>query len=177
MILPLAYFGAPVLRKKGAPVQEITDEIRQIVSDMTETMNLKNGIGLAAPQVNHSIALFIIMTQTENEDDTLTPGHLNVFINPKITYHSEEVCLRSEGCLSIPKVYGDVWRPEKISIRYTTLEGNDVEEMYSGLNARIILHENDHINGVLFIDRMHPKERKKLEQQLFEIKKKFKSRD
>ena len=173
MKLPLAYYGNPILRKKGAPIESINDEIRQLVKDMIDTIIEHNGIGLAAPQVHRSLALFITSVPVEQPDGNWLPGELRVFINPKILSIAEEKSTRSEGCLSLPTIYAEVNRPVKIRIRATDLEGNDFEEEFSDLAARCIMHENDHINGVLFVDRVQGKERKELEPKLKEIKKKY----
>ncbi len=172
MKLPLAYYGDPILRKKAVPIKNITPEIKQLVADMIETMDETKGIGIAAPQVHHSLAIFVTRTPVEQEDGSFIDGPIvRVFINPKIQGYSQEVEEDSEGCLSIPRLYGEVIRPIKISVQATDLDGNTFTEDFTNLAARIIMHENDHINGVLFIDRMHGKERKELEPKLREIKK------
>lgn len=174
MKLTLAYYGNPVLRKKAERVIEITSELRQLVSDMEETMFAHDGIGLAAPQVHQSLALFIINVPTETEDeDKWLPGETRVFINPKILNHSEEEWLRGEGCLSIPGIFGVVSRPLHIKVEAMDLEGKIFVEEFSGLQARAIMHENDHINGALFIDRIRGKERQDMEPLLRNLKKKF----
>ncbi len=174
MKLPLAYYGDPVLRQKAAEVEGIDDELRQLVTDMIETMHGTNGMGLAAPQVHRSIRVFLVQQPIPGEDeDSWKPGTLRIFINPKILTYSEETWMRSEACLSIPGVYGDVERPIKIKVEYNDLEGNRLEQEFVGLEARIILHENDHINGVLYIDRVHGNERKRLEPILRMIKMKY----
>lgn len=173
MKLPLAYYGNPVLRKKAEPIKEISDEIRQLIKDMIETMDLADGIGLAAPQIQKSLALFITRVPVKISEDKWEPGTLRIFINPKILGHSVEEWESSEGCLSIPKVYGNVIRPYKIKVEAKDLEGQTFIEEFTGLEARCIMHENDHINGTLFIDRVHGKERKEIEPLLREIKKKF----
>lgn len=177
MKLPLAYYGNPILRKKTSRVNEITDEIRQLVSDMVETMHEYNGIGLAAPQVSRSLSLFITDVPIEidegKEEPRLEPGKLRVYINPKILSYSKEHWPRGEGCISIPGIYGEVVRPVSIIVEATNLDGKLFEEEYSWLEARAIMHENDHINGVLYIDRMHGKARKDMDRYLTAIKKKY----
>lgn len=173
MKLPIAYYGNPILRKKGARVDAITDELRQLVADMEETMMAHDGIGLAAPQVNHSIALFITRVAENTDEDRDAPCVTRVFINPKILEYSEEQWLRGEGCLSIPQVYATVSRPLRITVEATDMDGKRFTEEFKGLPARAIMHENDHINGVLFIDRVHGKEREELEPYLRFIKKNF----
>lgn len=173
MKLPLIYYGNPILRKKGARVEAITDELRQLVSDMEETLIAHEGYGLAAPQINHSIALFLTKVAENSDEDPNAPRNTRVFINPKILEYSQEEWLRGEGCLSIPQVYGTVSRPVSIKVEATDIEGNRFTEEFTGLPARAIMHENDHINGVLFIDRIHGKERQELEPYLRFIKKNF----
>lgn len=173
MKLPLAYYGNPVLRQKGARVDEINDELRLLVQDMVETMFAERGMGLAAPQVSRSIALFITHVPIEKGEDEWEEGPLRVFINPKIIERSDEEWILDEGCLSIPGVRGDVIRPITITIEYTDMMGERKTETYTGLEARCIMHENDHINGTLYIDRMDPKERKAIENHLRGIKKKY----
>lgn len=204
MELPLAYYGDPVLRKKVSPIAEITPEIRQLAQDMIETMRANNGIGLAAPQVHHSIALFVtevpvradgktddeINEEDEEEDDEgddeefdensesdrnngkWIAGPVKVYINPKILAYSDEQCTNDEGCLSIPKVFGPVTRPIAIKIKATDLEGKEFESELTWLEARCFMHENDHINGVLFVDRVQGKARTALEPKLKALKKK-----
>ena len=177
MKLDLAYLGNPILRKKGAKISKITPEIVQLVADMADTMIANNGIGLAAPQVNKSLALFItqvpIKVSDDPEDHEWEQGDLRVFINPKILDHGSDTWLRDEGCLSIPGVYGSVERPITILIQATDLDGNLFEEELSWLPARAFMHENDHINGILFLDRMEKEARRKLDQELAEVKKKY----
>lgn len=177
MIRPLAYYGNPVLRKKGARVEAITDELRELVRDMFETMHAHNGIGLAAPQISLSLTLFVTQVPHKVNDDPndnrWEEGVPKVFINPKILAFSEEHWTADEGCISIPGLYGNVTRPLKIKVTATNLDGETFEEELFGLDARCFMHENDHINGVLYIDRLESKERKKMEPKLNEIKKKY----
>lgn len=173
MQLPLAYYGDPILRKKCRRIEQIDDKLKQLVSDMEETMLIHNGAGLAAPQVHFSLALFITNVAEQAGPDEWMPGATRVFINPKILEYSNDEWLRGEGCLSIPEVFGHVYRPLHIKVEATNLEGSIFVEKFSGLLARAIMHENDHINGVLFIDRVRGKERQELESELRAIKKKF----
>ena len=122
-ILPLAYYGDPILRKVAEPVAKITDKIRALVQEMTETVDGCNGIGLAAPQVHHSIQLFIIRKPEESKSEQGKPGEVKVFINPTLSEPSSEKWTTSEGCLSIPSIHGDVERPKEITVDYTDLEG------------------------------------------------------
>ena len=171
MKLALAYYGAPILRQKGQKISAISDEIKQLVADMIETMEHHNGVGLAAPQVHRSLALFIAYGITNGEWDR---SKVRVFINPKIISTGDRMSVFSEGCLSIPKLHGNVERPDKVLISAQDLEGQEFTHEFVNLEARVFFHENDHINGVLFIDRIDNKERKLLEPALKEIKKKYK---
>lgn len=166
-LLPLAYYGAPVLRRKADEIAEITDEIKKLIEEMVETMDACNGVGLAAPQVHHSIRLFIMRKPIEDDKGKgYEKGELQVFINPKLSSPSKKVWVESEGCLSIPGLRADVERPFEITVEYTDLDGKRQVKKVSGWEAKIIMHENDHINGVLFIDRLGKKEREKLEPYL-----------
>lgn len=170
MILPLAYYGNPILRKKGARVEGIDDALRKLINDMVDTMNKYDGVGIAAPQVNHSLALFVTNAPKEGPDDTWLQGEVRVFINPKILEVNDELNIHSEGCLSIPKLYLDIERPTRVKVEYTNVNGERLTQEFSGYEARVILHENDHINGVLFIDRIKGKIRKEIEPKLRLIK-------
>lgn len=173
MKLRLAYYGDPILRKKCERIEPIPNDLKQFVLDMEETMNAHDGVGLAAPQVHRSIALFIINIPRQVGPNEWVPTMTRVFINPKILEYSEEEWLRGEGCLSIPEVYGTVSRPVKIKVEAFDLNGKHFIEEFSGIEARAIMHENDHINGVLFIDRIRGKERQELEPFLRNIKKNY----
>lgn len=173
MKLPLAYYGDSVLRKKTTPIQEIDDKIRQLVHDMEETMEANNGCGLAAPQIHQSISLFVTKIPRYIDEKTVLPGEFRVFINPKIVSYSPEVWCLDEACLSLPNLRGDVIRPVKVTFQATDLEGNTFVEEFVGFDARCMMHENDHLNGVLYIDRLSPKSKKEIEPLLREVKKKY----
>lgn len=174
MKLPIAYYGDPILRQKAKHVTEFNDDLRKLVEDMLESMYEHDGMGLAAPQVHRSIALFITKVPRVGPDDKYIEGPLRVFINPKIEVIEEGgVWEASEGCLSIPGIRGDVIRPYKIRVTAHDLDGKVFTEEMSGWDARAVMHENDHINGVLYIDRMQGKKRKDMEAHLQTIKKKY----
>jgi peptide deformylase len=174
MKLSLAYYGDPILRKKGARIQEITPEIRQLVNDMTETLDALRGCGLAAPQIHQSLALFITRIPRYLDDKkTSIPGERRVFINPKIVDYSQEMWSCEEGCLSMPGLRESIARPLKVTIQATDLDNRTFTEEFVGFDAHVIMHENDHINGILFIDRLPAQKKKAIEGQLREIKKKY----
>jgi peptide deformylase len=161
-LLPLAYYGDPILRRVADPILHVTDDLRKLIEEMIETMDACDGIGLAAPQVHHSIKLFIIRKPVEIKAGQIEFREVKVFINPKVSMPSAETWKESEGCLSIPTIHGEVERPKEITVEYSDLDGHTVKERVSGWEARVILHENDHINGVLFIDHLDEKTKKKL---------------
>lgn len=170
MILQLRYYGDPILRQKAEPVEEITDEIRLICADMIETMEHYNGIGLAAPQVGHLLRIFISNVDYEDDEGELHYCPPKVYINPILKNPSDALVERSEGCLSIPAVYAPVLRPLSIELEATDLEGNLFTESCYGYQARNRMHENDHLNGMLYIDRIKGKRRTQLEPLLRRVK-------
>lgn len=176
MKLPILYYGNPILRQKVSRIDQIDNDLRQLVADMHDTVIAHNGVGLAAPQIGRSIAVFITLIPQHPDDDTTIPGELKVYINPKILEHSQETWACQEGCLSIPKFWDIVERPLKIKVEATDLNGNKFTEELTGYDAHVIMHENDHLNGVLFIDRLPPKRRRELDGFLKEVKKKYANR-
>lgn len=161
MILPIVGYGDPVLRKKAVEIPREYPNLNQIVADMFETMYNAYGVGLAAPQVGLAIRIFTIDTRPFSEDEDLSKEEQEklsvfkkVFINPTmIKEEGEEWCF-NEGCLSIPEVREDVYRHEKITIEYYDQEFNKHTEEYDGLIARVIQHEYDHLEGILFTDKL-----------------------
>lgn len=175
MLLKIHYYGDPVLRKKCAPIAEITDNIRQLAQDMIETMDKCEGIGLAAPQVGHPIRMFVLRNYVYQEDGKWILSEPKVYINPKLSLPGAQQVADTEGCLSIPGLKVQVPRPDRITVEAMDLNGETFIEDVEGYNARVRMHENDHINGVLMIDRIDPAERKHIQSVLKDIKKKFKS--
>ncbi|MFN0064972.1 MAG: peptide deformylase [Chlamydiales bacterium] len=168
----LRYFGDPVLRQKAAPVEEITDEIRELVQEMIVIMKESDGIGIAAPQVGVLKRLFVSICYDEKEGQ-LIYGAPYVYINPKLTNPSETMVEMNEGCLSIPKISAAVLRPLSVEVEAMDLEGNIFRKECYGYFARHIMHENDHLNGVLYIDRIKGKRRTALEPELRRIKQQY----
>ena len=149
----IRYIGDPILRKVAQDITLFDDELRRTVTDMTGIMYKEDGIGLAAPQIGLSVQLIIIDASPVAEDETL-----RVFINPRILESSGESTVE-EGCLSIPGVREDVTRPEKIRLNYFDEFGKEYTEDFAGWPARIIQHEVDHLNGILFVDHISPLKR------------------
>jgi peptide deformylase len=175
MLLKIYYYGHPVLRKHCEPITEVTDEIRKLARDMIETMDKSDGIGLAAPQVGHSIRMFVLRNYIFTEEGHWTLSEPKVYINPKLSSPGEQLLYDIEGCLSIPGLRLHVTRPDKITVEAMDLDGKIFVEELEGYNARVRMHENDHINGVLFVDRIEASDRKKVDPILKEIKKKCNS--
>ena len=175
MILPVLKYGHPVLRQKGARVDQITPPIRKLVDDMLETMRHASGIGLAAQQVGHALQLTVIdVTGVKDRPSTLEvdgraadlADHMPlVLINPELTPLGESVA-GPEGCLSFPEVFAEIARPGSVEVRAMNEKGRKVEFRCSGLLARAVQHETDHLNGILFIDRMTPDTKKDLKAEL-----------
>ena len=159
-VRPILIYGDPRLHEIADPVEKVDDEIRELVDDMFETKMANNGIGLAATQLGIKKAIIVIDL---GEHDKEVP--LLALINPQIL-DKRGISVFDEGCLSIPGVNGDVERAEEITIRYTNKDGDVVEAECSGLLARVIQHEYDHLQGILFTERMEAAERKKNMPQL-----------
>lgn len=162
-ILPLAYYGNPILRQETNPVREITKEIQQFAQEMIETMDACDGIGLAAPQVHHSIKLFVMRLPIETSSGDIEMGEALTLINPEISLQSKETSSAEEGCLSIPTIRAKVERPKSITITYQDIQGRKVQKRCFGWEARVVQHETDHLNNILFVDRLKSEEREKLE--------------
>lgn len=147
--LEIHYLGDRVLRQPAKRIAKIDDSIRTLIKEMLQTMYSADGIGLAAPQVGVNKQLIVIDCEPDKDDNPAL-----VLINPKITRHSSQTCNSDEGCLSIPGVYLEVNRPEAIEVAYKDENGKPQKLQASGLLARAIQHEMDHLNGVMFVDRV-----------------------
>ena len=161
MILPIVGYGDPVLRKVGEDISAEYPNLKETIVNMYETMYNAYGIGLAAPQVGLSIRLFVVDTEPFSDSDDLSDeekvqlkSFKKTFINPKMIAEEGEEWGFNEGCLSIPDVREDVYRHEKITIEYFDEDFNKKTEVYDGLIARVIQHEYDHIEGILFTDHL-----------------------
>lgn len=152
MIYPIVAYGDPVLKKRARDIEKDELDIKQLVSDMYETMYQAKGVGLAGPQIGKNLRIFIIDGEPMEEEET--EGFKQVFINPEIEEEFGDDWAFEEGCLSIPNIRENVDRPEKLKIKYFDEDWNHHEEEFEGLKARIIQHEYDHIEGVLFTDHL-----------------------
>jgi peptide deformylase len=171
MLLDIYYYDDPVLRKHCTPIKEITEEIRTLAQNMIETMDKSNGCGLAAPQIGHAIRLFVCRSYIHGDNGTWTLSPPKIYINPKLSSPGKRMLLDTEGCLSFPKLRLEIERPDSIIVEALDIHGKPFQEELEGYNARIRMHENDHINGVLFIDRVDAQTRKKIDPLLREMKK------
>jgi peptide deformylase len=178
LIYDIVKYAEPVLRQKAKPIDEIDDAVKQLAQDMVETMHAAEGIGLAAQQIGETIAICVIDIpeggDTDEEGNRYNPDVQMplVLINPEVTATSEEVDSYEEGCLSFPDITGGVIRPTGATICYKDLDGQEQSVEATALLARCMLHEIDHLNGVLFIDRMSHVKRVSLGGRLKRLKKK-----
>jgi peptide deformylase len=163
MLLPIVNYGAPVLRRKGERIRNVTPEIRSLIDDMLETMHHAAGVGLAAQQVGQPLQLTVVdvrgvkdrpSTLEINGSQVDLESHMPlVLINPQIKPGGTPVS-GMEGCLSFPEIYADIVRPEFVEVRATNQHGESIEFRCGGLLSRAVQHEHDHLQGILFIDRM-----------------------
>ncbi len=177
MILPVFAYGQPVLRRKAADITPEFPELQQLINDMWETMYKSSGVGLAAPQIGRPIRLFVIDTVQivegfDEEDKKDFPDEQpvkSVFINAQIEALDGELWSYNEGCLSIPKIREDIRRHQTVTLRYLDENFELHTRTFSGITARVILHEYDHIEGKLFIDHIPPLKRRLLKKKLDDI--------
>jgi len=175
MILPVVKYGHPALRQKGARIGSVTLELKQLIANMFETMYATKGIGLAAQQVGKALQLTVLDLRavTDRKSDLELngkPAEVNdfmplVLINPEVKPVNDLV-LGPEGCLSFPEMYAEILRPESVDVKALNEKGKPIEFRAGGLLARAVQHEVDHLNGILFIDRMDRKTKSELRDEL-----------
>jgi peptide deformylase len=171
MILPIVAYGDPVLKKEAEEIEEDYPNLKKLIDNMFETMYQAEGVGLAAPQIGKSIRLFIVDASPFEEDEPALKDFKKVFINPIILEEEGKEWAFSEGCLSIPGIREDVMRKPDITIEYYDENFELKEERFNGLAARVIQHEYDHIEGVLFTDKINPLKKRLLKGRLNNISK------
>lgn len=169
MIYPVSVFGDPVLRKTAEPITKDFPDLKGFIQNMFETMYNSDGVGLAAPQVGQAIRVFVIDTISTEEDEL--EGIKKAFINPVILEKTGDEWVMNEGCLSLPEIREDVSRPESIRIKYLDEDFVEHEETYSGFSSRVIQHEYDHLEGVMFVDYLNPLKKRILKGKLTAISK------
>ncbi len=171
MLLAIHGYGLPVLKKMCSKIDRDHENLDKLILDMWDTMYYAQGVGLAAPQIGKPIRMFMVDTiqiMDEGEEDQ---GIKKVFINAQILEETGEEWAYEEGCLSIPDVRGDVIRPPKIRIQYQDENFETHEETFDGINARVIQHEYDHIQGILFTELLKPIKKRRIQRRLDNIKK------
>ena len=179
MILPIVAYGAPVLRTVAKDITAEYPALEILIGNMWETMYASNGVGLAAPQVNKAIRLFVVdsrqifegMDEKERKEYSDSPGMKQVFINAHVKELNGEEWSYNEGCLSIPKIREDITREEEVVLEFVDENFQPHRKTFRGITARVILHEYDHIEGKLFIDHLKPLKRKLLKGKLDDISK------
>ena len=178
MILPIVYYGNPVLRQKGALIESITPEIEKLIEDMLETMYDANGVGLAAQQIGMALQLTVIDVCGADRDSSISvdgkPVSVDdvmplVLINPKLKPTGKWVS-GPEGCLSFPEIYADITRTESVEVEALDDQGEPIQFSCTGLLAKAVMHEVDHLNGVLFIDRMDADTKSSLKPQIESVR-------
>jgi peptide deformylase len=162
-LLEIIKYGNPILRQEAKEIKEINNVIRTLASEMIQTMQAAEGIGLAAPQVAQSVALVVVDVGFILEGEKAA-----AFINPEILAAEGEFTME-EGCLSVPEVREEVVRPEKIHIKYLTIDGGKVDTWYDGLLARVLQHEMDHLKGIFFVDHLGTIKKKTIKKDLKRI--------
>lgn len=172
MILSIYVYGTDVLRRETKEIDPTKEEgLEKLISDMYETMYSADGVGLAAPQIGKSIRLFVVDADDLKDNFPETAGFKKAFINPSIIESSAETCSMEEGCLSLPGISESVTRPKWVIVRYQDLMGEWHEERLDGFNARVFQHEFDHLEDVLFTDRVAPLRKQMIKGKLSKLSK------
>lgn len=174
MVLPIYVYGSEVLREKALDVDitkpGVKEELSELVTNMWETMEKADGVGLAAPQVGRSIRVLIVDGSLLSEELPELKEFKRTMINPTLLEESEELVEYNEGCLSIPDVNASIERPKTIKVRYLNQNLDEVTELFEGFGCRMVQHEMDHLDGILFTDRAAPIRKKMLQSKLNGIK-------
>jgi len=169
MVYPIVAYGNPVLKKRAKEIDKNYPGLQQLISDMYDTMYFSQGVGLAAPQINLSIRLFVTDGKPFIEEDSKMTDFKKVFINPVIIEEEGKEWKFNEGCLSIPGIREDIDRKEGVHLKYFDENFVEHDEVFEGVAARIIQHEYDHLEGILFIDRLTPFKKRLLKGKLQDI--------
>ncbi|HOW26374.1 MAG TPA: peptide deformylase [Bacteroidales bacterium] len=169
MMLPIVAYGHPTLRQKAADIDPTYPGLDELIESMFITMRESNGVGLAAPQINRSLRLFVIDASPYAKDYPEVADFIRVFINPSILDETGREWTFNEGCLSIPDIREDVVRKSRVRIRYVDEHFQPHEEIFEGVAARIIQHEYDHLEGIMFVDRINSLRKTLLKRKLNDI--------
>ena len=171
MIYPITVYGDPVLRKITTDIDTNFEGLDKLVGDMFETMHNAEGVGLAAPQIGLAIRIFVVDLSPLGEDEPLLKDFKRAFINPQIIDRDGDKVLMEEGCLSIPGLREEVWRYDTIRMKYLDTELKEHDEQFSGFASRVIQHEYDHLEGVMFVDYCSPLKKRIIKGKLSDITK------
>lgn len=171
MVLPIYAYGQRVLKKKATPIDADYPKLTELLENMWETMYAANGVGLAAPQIGKSIRIFLVDSVQMMDEGEEDKGIKQAFINAEVIEEEGKLWPYEEGCLSIPDITGDVERPTTVTIRYQDEQFETHERTFTGLNARVIQHEYDHIEGKLFTEKLKPLKKKMIKRKLEKIRK------
>jgi peptide deformylase len=171
MILPIYAYGQPVLKKIAEDITKDYPDLEQLIANMWETMYNAQGVGLAAPQIGLPIRLFLVDTTHHDEEEEEPKGIKKVFINAYKVEEAGNPWAYEEGCLSIPDIRGDVNRPAQVKLAYMDENFVEHEEIFTGINARVIQHEYDHIDGILFTEHLKPVKKRLIRRKLDNIRK------
>jgi len=174
MKLNIRYYPDPILKKKCSEVKDITKDIKKLVFDMIETMDADGGVGLAANQVGEFHKILILRPEIKTKEGEFALGEAEIYINPILSNPSKEKEVMVEGCLSFPGIRIEIERPKAVQVEYIDLMGKKKSEYIDGFKARVIMHENDHLNGKVFVERAKKEDKKYIESQLKRFQKKFK---
>lgn len=169
MLLPIVALGHPILKQRAEDISTNYPDLKELLDNMFETMSHASGIGLAAPQINKSIRVFVVDTTIAIEGKDKSAAFKKAFINPQIIDFNEEKEWYNEGCLSVPDIHEDVLRPTKVLLRYFDETWKEHEDWFDGLPARVIQHEHDHLEGKTFVDRLTNLKKMVLKRRLNDI--------
>lgn len=171
MIYPITVFGDPVLRKVTTDIDQSYEGLEKLAEDMLETMHNAEGVGLAAPQIGLTVRIFVVDLSPLSDDEPELADFVKAFINPQIIEKTGDKVLMDEGCLSLPGLREDVLRYNTIRIKYFDTNWQAHDEIYTGFTARVLQHEYDHLDGVMFVDYCSPLKKRLLKGKLMDISK------
>lgn len=171
MIYPITVYGDPVLRKVTTGIEKNYEGLQKLADDMFETMHNAEGVGLAAPQIGLTFRIFVVDLSPLGDDEPLLRDFRKAFVNPQIVERSGEKVLMDEGCLSIPGLREDVLRFDTIRMKFFDTNWQEYDEVYTGFTARVLQHEYDHLDGIMFVDYCSPLKKRLLKGKLSDISK------
>lgn len=171
MILPIYAYGHPILKRVAKDVSEDQEDLNDLISNMWETMYNAEGVGLAAPQIGRSLRIFLVDTEQTYKEEEKEKGIKTVFINAKKIVEEGEFWPYEEGCLSIPHIRGEVERQKTLKIKYLDENFEEQVKIFEGINARVVQHEYDHLEGVLFLEKLKPLKKRMIKRKLDIIRK------